>query len=84
MEVEYSLDEKVSMGLFSIDQRSGQIRTMGDLDREERGEHIITVSVHDTNSQPSFDTATVIVKVLDQNDNAPVFKVSLVFIGIET
>ena len=57
----YSLDAQVSMELFGIDERSGEIVTKGKLDREERGEYIVTVYVHDSATQPSFDTATVLI-----------------------
>ena len=73
-DVLFSLDTRVSMGLFSIDERSGEIVTKGDLDREERDAYIVTVYVHDANTQPSFDTATVLIKILDENDNAPKFE----------
>ena len=70
----YSLDDQIAMGLFGIDQRSGEIQTVGDLDREERGSYIITVYVHDSATPPSFDTATVLIKILDENDHAPTFQ----------
>ena len=31
----FSLDGHIAMGLFGIDQRSGEIQMLGDLDREE-------------------------------------------------
>ena len=64
----YSLDEQIARGLFGIDQRSGEIRTVGNLDREERASYIVTVYVHDSSSPPSFDTATVLIKILDENE----------------
>ena len=70
----YSLDEQIARGLFGIDQRSGEIRTVGNLDREERASYIVTVYVHDSSSPPSFDTATVLIKILDENDHAPTFQ----------
>ena len=44
----FSLDDHIAMGLFGIDQRSGEIQMVGDLDREERGFYIIIVYVHDS------------------------------------
>lgn len=70
----YSLDEQIARGLFGIDERSGQIRTMANLDREERSSYIVTVYVHDSSTPPSFDTATVLIKILDENDHAPSFQ----------
>ena len=70
----YSLDQQLAFGLFNIDQRSGEITTVSDLDREEKSGYILTVYVHDSATSPSFDTATVLIKVLDENDHAPIFK----------
>ena len=87
----YSMEKATTGGgLFNIDERSGEIVTMGALDREARDEYILTVYVHDVNTaaaavggqplQPSggggggsYDTATVLVRVLDENDNTPRF-----------
>ena len=70
----YSLEEQLTFGLFSIDQRSGAITTIKELDREQRSGYILTVYVHDAATQPSFDTASVLIKVLDKNDHVPTFK----------
>ena len=70
----YSLEEQLTFGLFSIDQRSGAITTIKQLDREQRSGYILTVYVHDAATQPSFDTASVLIKVIDKNDHVPTFK----------
>ena len=44
----FSLDDHIAMGLVGIDEISGEIQMVGDLDREERGSYIITVYVHDS------------------------------------
>ena len=69
----YTIDSRVSMGLFGINERSGEIVTMSKLDRETQDEYMVTVYVHDSSQGPSFDSATVLIKVLDENDNAPQF-----------
>ena len=71
----YSLDKEVAGGLFGIDAESGTIVTAGQLDREDRDEYILTVYVQEGDGpSQSFDTATVLVRVLDENDHAPVFQ----------
>lgn len=55
---------------FSVDSLSGQLSTTTSLDREEYSRHELTVSATDTSGTV---TATVIVTVIDQNDNGPVF-----------
>ena len=60
--------------LFSINPMSGEIMTTTrKLDRETQEEHILEVRLSDS-GQPSLNsTSQVVVSVLDQNDNAPVF-----------
>jgi protocadherin-16/23 len=70
----YSLDKDIAAGLFGIDASSGTIVTAGQLDREKQDEYILTVYVQEGDGPSvSFDTATVLVRVLDENDHAPVF-----------
>ena len=70
----YSLDDTLAFGLFTIDRGSGAISAVRELDREERAGYLLTVYVHDSASPPSFDTATVLVRVTDENDHAPEFQ----------
>lgn len=58
---------------FSIDPASGQLSASASLDRERQGAHGITVFARDSGSPPLESLATVSIRVLDQNDNAPVF-----------
>lgn len=59
--------------LFSIDRKSGMIRTLRALDRETSARHEIIVGTEENNDD--VDRATTIVEVLveDKNDNAPIF-----------
>ncbi|KAK3608192.1 hypothetical protein CHS0354_039207 [Potamilus streckersoni] len=60
-------------GKFSIDS-SGQLRTVGSLDREVIPTYSLTVTVRDTTTPaPLFATTTVSVILTDVNDNNPVF-----------
>ena len=60
--------------LFSINPMTGEIMTTKrKLDRETQEEHILEVRLSDS-GQPSLNsTSQVVVSVLDQNDNPPVF-----------
>uniref|UniRef100_A0A672QBL2 FAT atypical cadherin 2 n=1 Tax=Sinocyclocheilus grahami TaxID=75366 RepID=A0A672QBL2_SINGR len=51
---------------FTIDTKTGVIRTAGLLDRE-------AVTVSDEGAPPLRSTATVVIEVLDENDNSPQF-----------
>ena len=58
-------------GKFTIDPSTGEISTLGDLDREVEGFYSIKVIAEDRGSLSS--EALVNVTVTDANDNAPVF-----------
>lgn len=63
---------------FSVDSYSGEIRTVSSLDREETASHLLEVSAgayHSRNGSFRIGSRTyVIVNVLDENDNAPIFE----------
>ncbi|XP_040903861.1 protocadherin-20 [Toxotes jaculatrix] len=70
--VTYGLD-KHSSTIFNIDPVTGQLSVSASLDREQQGVHKLTVFARDSGSPPLESSATVSIRVLDQNDNAPVF-----------
>lgn len=59
--------------LFSIDQTTGRL-SCKPLDREKTSMYNLTVEARDSGSPYRSSTATVVVHVLDDNDNDPVFK----------
>lgn len=61
---------------FSVHPATGRLSASASLDREVQGAHVITVFARDSGSPPLESVATVSVRVLDQNDNAPVFVTS--------
>ncbi|XP_037636923.1 protocadherin-20 [Sebastes umbrosus] len=70
--VTYRLGEHTST-IFNIDPVTGQLSVSAGLDREQQGVHKLTVFARDSGSPPLESVATVSIRVLDQNDNAPVF-----------
>ncbi|XP_007188683.2 protocadherin Fat 2 [Balaenoptera acutorostrata] len=61
------------MGFFVIHPLTGLLSTAQQLDRENKDEHILEVTVLD-NGEPSLrSTSRVVVCILDINDNPPVF-----------
>uniref|UniRef100_UPI0037E6FA78 protocadherin-20 n=1 Tax=Semicossyphus pulcher TaxID=241346 RepID=UPI0037E6FA78 len=70
--VTYRLDEHTPT-IFNIDSVTGQLSVSASLDREQQGEYKLTVFARDSGSPPLESAATVSIRVLDQNDNAPVF-----------
>ncbi|KAE8286098.1 Protocadherin-20 Precursor [Larimichthys crocea] len=70
--VTYRLDKHTST-VFNIDPVTGQLSVSASLDREQQDVHKLTVFARDSGSPPLESVATVSIRVLDQNDNAPVF-----------
>uniref|UniRef100_A0A8C4ESU8 Protocadherin 20-like n=2 Tax=Dicentrarchus labrax TaxID=13489 RepID=A0A8C4ESU8_DICLA len=70
--VTYRLDKHTST-IFNIDPETGKLSVSASLDREQQGVHKLTVFAQDRGSPPLESVATVSIRVLDQNDNAPVF-----------
>ena len=67
----FSLPDRQSNTPFTIDKKTGEIKTREILDREHKGSYRFSVYVHDTD-RPSFaDATTVFVTVTDVNDNKP-------------
>lgn len=60
-------------GSFEIDSESGEIYTNLRLDREEISTYELTVEAVDQGTPQLSGTATVLVNVLDKNDNPPRF-----------
>lgn len=59
--------------IFNIDHSTGQLFVSVSLDREQQPTHTIRVIAQDSGSPPLETTATVHIKLVDQNDNAPIF-----------
>uniref|UniRef100_A0A671Y0R7 Cadherin domain-containing protein n=1 Tax=Sparus aurata TaxID=8175 RepID=A0A671Y0R7_SPAAU len=71
--VQYNITEGNDDHLFTVDPESGFLSTTASLDRENVPEFNLTVEATEPNDPLHKDRATVIVVVLDRNDNAPRF-----------
>ncbi|XP_058252249.1 protocadherin-20 isoform X2 [Hemibagrus wyckioides] len=59
--------------IFNIDEVTGVVSVLEPLDREKQREYSLTVLARD-NGSPSLEAfSSVFIKVLDQNDNQPMF-----------
>ncbi|XP_058489873.1 protocadherin-16-like [Solea solea] len=63
----------ISEESFRIDPVTGVITTMKLLDRELQEHYTVTVYAKDGGLLPNYAKATVRIRVIDENDNAPVF-----------
>ncbi|XP_072315573.1 protocadherin-16-like [Eucyclogobius newberryi] len=64
---------EISEDFFSIDPLTGVISTTKTLDREQQEVYTLTVYAKDGGLPPNFAKTTVKIRVLDENDHAPVF-----------
>ena len=62
-----------AQGMFEIGKTNGTLRVLHGLDREESDEYRINVSALDGNLIPRQGFGHVIVTILDENDNRPLF-----------
>ncbi|XP_076869832.1 protocadherin Fat 1a isoform X3 [Brachyhypopomus gauderio] len=70
----YKITSGNPQGFFSINSKTGLITTTSrKLDREQQDEHILEVTVTDQGVPTRSSTVRVIVGVLDENDNRPLF-----------
>jgi len=75
-ELSYSIVESSSSKLFEIDVNTGEVRVKNQLDREEVQRYQFHVAAADKGVPSKTGTATVVVNVLDRNDNDPKFMLS--------
>ncbi|XP_037118459.1 protocadherin Fat 4 [Syngnathus acus] len=80
--VEYSLKGPFG-NKFSIGTIDGDVRLIGELDREELANYTLTVVATDKGEPPLSSTMDVTMLVLDVNDNTPTFSQNIYDIEIE-
>lgn len=80
--VEYSLRGPFS-NKFSVGTIDGNVRLVGELDREELSNYTLTVIATDKGEPPLSSTMDVMMVVLDINDNTPSFSQNIYDIEIE-
>lgn len=80
--VEYSLRGPFG-SKFSIGTIDGNVRLVGELDREELSNYTLTVVATDKGEPPLSSTMDVTMIVLDVNDNTPSFSQNIYDIEIE-
>ncbi|XP_069396059.1 protocadherin-16 [Paralichthys olivaceus] len=72
-QLEYRITAGDPQGDFQLHASTGALSTSRSLDRETKAEYTLEVVATDRGSPALSTTATVEVKVLDVNDNSPVF-----------
>lgn len=73
-DVFYYISEGNNDGRFAIDGSTGQITLAKSLDRETKALYKLTVVAHDASVRNRLSAnTTVVIEVLDENDNEPIF-----------
>ena len=73
-DLSYSLASGADTNAFSIDSKTGTISTKILFDRETKDSYTLTVRATDNGTQPLSGSATVVITILDVNDNKPDIK----------
>lgn len=71
--IEYMLESNSTMVPFTLGSVDGLLRVSGRLDRETKANYELTVTARDRGEPPKSTNTKILVKVLDENDNSPVF-----------
>nr|CAH7769494.1 unnamed protein product [Callosobruchus chinensis] len=72
--IEYSLpDDPAVNGVFSLGPVDGLLKVVGRIDRETTSNYTLVVHAKDRGDPPRMTQTKIFVKVLDENDNSPVF-----------
>uniref|UniRef100_A0A8C9UXP7 FAT atypical cadherin 2 n=1 Tax=Scleropages formosus TaxID=113540 RepID=A0A8C9UXP7_SCLFO len=69
--VRFHIHDGTGLGMFTIDEETGVIRTADTLDRETTGHYWLTVSAMDLGTVPLVSWTEVYLEVWDVNDNPP-------------
>ena len=75
--VSYRIKSAPFSHVFSIDSTTGELSTVGPLDREITPSYRLTVEARDQGSPSLDNSVTVNIKILDINDNNPIIKTPL-------
>uniref|UniRef100_A0A3Q1F260 Protocadherin 2 alpha a 15 n=1 Tax=Acanthochromis polyacanthus TaxID=80966 RepID=A0A3Q1F260_9TELE len=78
-EIVYSFGKEVDLNLqkqFYLDSKTGEIKVIGEVDFEENQSYEIDIQASDKGTVPLSTDKTVIIKVIDLNDNAPEIEVT--------
>ncbi|XP_070818647.1 protocadherin Fat 2 [Chaetodon trifascialis] len=81
--VRYHIHEGSGLGVFTIDEETGVIRTTETLDREMRPHYWLSVYVTDLGTEPLISWTHVFLDVLDVNDNAPELSQPVYFASVQ-
>ncbi|KAK9886911.1 hypothetical protein WA026_019169 [Henosepilachna vigintioctopunctata] len=72
--IEYLLaNDPVTNGIFVLGPVDGLLRVSGNIDREMRNNYTLLITAKDRGEPPRATQMKLFVKILDENDNSPIF-----------
>lgn len=71
--IEYSLGADSTAAPFTLGPVDGLLRVSGRIDRELQSEYTLSVTARDRGDPPRSSQFQLLVRVMDENDNSPVF-----------
>ncbi|XP_039606214.1 protocadherin-23 [Polypterus senegalus] len=78
----YSLVGDSTYDFFTINVSTGIVSATKKLDREERNNYTIIIEAHDLGSPQKTATMELLLNILDENDNSPVFSQNHYWISV--
>ncbi|XP_068182501.1 protocadherin alpha-3-like [Antennarius striatus] len=78
-EVIYSFSNSMNqniLNLFDVNPSTGQVTVKGSIDYEEDDQYVVEIEASDKGSVPLTTEKSVIIKIVDINDNAPEIEVT--------
>ncbi|XP_054840813.1 protocadherin alpha-5-like [Eublepharis macularius] len=70
-EIVYSFSNNAPSNIFTIDSDTGEIKVKGKVDFEENSVYNVEIEAKDKGSPPLSGHCTILIEILDLNDNAP-------------
>lgn len=72
--IEYFMEPNPDInGYFSLGNVDGVLRATGKLDRELKSSYTLSVTAKDRGDPPNVTKTKILIKIIDENDNSPVF-----------
>ncbi|XP_013177912.1 PREDICTED: cadherin-related tumor suppressor [Papilio xuthus] len=72
--IEYFMEPDSEInGYFSLGNVDGILRATGKLDRELKSSYTLSVTAKDRGDPPNVTKTKILIKIMDENDNSPVF-----------
>lgn len=73
----YGISSGDNDSVFRLDPDNGDLKIIGYLDRERQDEYVLNITIYDLGTPQKSISKVLPIRILDGNDNAPIFEKSL-------